>query len=713
MISLNKVSRKVVQSVLKNNGCSNTIRSFGSLSLTNSNNNNVSTINKPQNRNINNNNNNVNRFTNKSSTYKPMSTFSLPESGKMITRLNINNKSESSGLDVAVYRFYSKSHEKIRNVAIIAHVDHGKTSLVDQLLRQSGAIKTTEKDERVMDSNALEKERGITIMAKCTSFEFKKHKLNIVDTPGHGDFGGEVERVLSMVDGVVLLVDATEGPMAQTKFVLSKALSQGLKPIVVINKLDRSTARVDEVENEIFDLFATLGASDEQLNYPTLYASGRQGWAIRSRGDEQKDILPLLDTIIEYVECPNVKPEEPFSMLVTNLESDPFVGRIVTGKIYTGKAKVGQPLRVVDMEGNVIEDGSKITKIFCRRAMERIVLDEGEAGDIVGIAGFTQATVTNSLVAEGIKEPIKAIPIDPPVLSMHFEANNSPFAGKEGIHCTTLKIKNRLLKEIESNVSLQVNTSGETFEVKGRGELQLGILLENMRREGFEVAVSQPKVVFTKDEQGNLLEPQEEVTIDVDTEYSGAIIEKLSKRNGDITEMKQSMGKSRLVFLVPSRGLIGLRSELINDTKGTGVMNHLFHSYVPHKGPMDNKEKGALISMSEGVATAFSLSALEGRGTLFIAPQTQVYSGMIIGENSKLQDLDVNPVKAKQLTNIRTTVKEEGIRLSPPKLLKLEEAIACVKEDELIEITPKNIRLRKRELETSKRQKINRDKKQM
>ncbi|EGC29569.1 hypothetical protein DICPUDRAFT_42693 [Dictyostelium purpureum] len=613
-------------------------------------------------------------------------------------------------MKIQIVRYYSHSYEKIRNVAIIAHVDHGKTSLVDQLLRQSGAIKETEKDERVMDSNQLEKERGITIMAKCTSFDYKNHKLNIVDTPGHGDFGGEVERVLSMVDGVVLLVDATEGPMAQTKFVLSKALGAGLKPIVVINKLDRSTARVDEVENEIFDLFATLGANDEQLNYPTLYASGRQGWAVKNRDDDKKDILPLLDTIVDYVSAPNVKPEEPFSMLVTNLESDPFVGRIVTGKVYSGKAKIGSPLRVVTMSGDVIEEG-KITKIFCRRATERIILEEGEAGDIIGIAGFPNATVTNSIIAEGIKEAIPAIPIDPPVISMHFEANNSPLAGKEGTQCTTLKIKSRLFKEIESNVSLQVIANGETFEVKGRGELQLGILLENMRREGFEVSVSQPKVVFKRDENNTLLEPQEEVTIDVDSEYSGNIIEKLSKRKGDIIEMKQSMGKSRLVFLVPSRGLIGLRSELINDTKGTGVMNHLFHSYIPHKGAMDNKEKGCLVSMSDGTATSHSLSYIEDRGTLFIGPQTQVYSGMIIGESSKSQDLDVNPVKAKQLTNIRTTSKEEGVRLQPPKLLKLEEAISSVKEDELIEITPKSIRLRKRELDANKRAKIQREKK--
>ncbi|KYQ90744.1 elongation factor tu family protein [Tieghemostelium lacteum] len=607
-------------------------------------------------------------------------------------------------------RNYSTNNEKIRNVAIIAHVDHGKTSLVDQLLRQSGALKDV-KDERVMDSNQLEKERGITIMAKCTSFTFNGYKLNIVDTPGHGDFGGEVERVLSMVDGVVLLVDATEGPMAQTKFVLSKALQAGLRPIVVINKMDRNTARVDEVENEIFDLFATLDANDDQLNYPTLYASGRQGWAVKQRNDDQKNIHPLLETIIDYVKAPQVKADEPFSMLVTNLESDPFVGRIVTGKIYSGRVKIGQPLKVMDIDGNILES-SKVTKIFARKGIERVILEEGEAGDIIGIAGFPNATVTNSVIApEGIDKPIKANPIDPPVISMHFEVNTSPFSGKEGTQLTALKIKNRLLKELESNVSLHVNVSGETFEVKGRGELQLGILLENMRREGFELAVSQPKVVFQKDEAGHTMEPQEEVIIDVDTEYSGAIIEKLSKRKGDIIEMKQGMGKSRLVFMVPSRGLIGLRSELINDTKGTGVMNHLFHSYVPHKGPMDNREKGALISMMEGQTTAYALSSLEDRGTLFVGPQTPVYSGMIVGENSKQNDLDVNPVKAKQLTNIRTVSKEEGIRLQPPKILKLEEAIASVKEDELIEITPKSIRLRKRELDMTKRQKIARDKK--
>ncbi|EGG21474.1 elongation factor TU family protein [Cavenderia fasciculata] len=492
--------------------------------------------------------------------------------------------------------------QKIRNVAIIAHVDHGKTSMVDQLLRQSGTLKDTQ-NERVMDSNALEKERGITIMAKNTSLNFKDYKLNIVDTPGHGDFGGEVERVLSMVDGVVLLVDATEGVMAQTKFVLSKALAAGLRPIVVINKMDRTTIRVDEVENEIFDLFATLGATDDQMGYPTLYASARMGWAVRSRGDDQKGITPILDTIIEYVHAPKVEVDKPFSMLVTNLETDPFLGRIVTGK-------------------------------------------------------------------------------------------------------------QRLIKELESNVSMQVQFQGEgAFEVKGRGELQLGILLENMRREGFEVAVSQPRVVFKKEQDGSILEPQEEVIIDVDAEFSGLIIEKMSKRKGDLLEMKQSMGKSRLVFLVPSRGLIGLRSELVNDTKGTGVFNHLFHSYIPHKGPMGNNDKGAIISISEGITTMHALSSIEDRGILFVGAQVQVYEGMIIGEHSKAGDLDVNPVKTKHLTNMRTTVKEEGIRLAPPRPLKLEEAIAAVRDDELIEITPKSIRLRKRELETGKRLKATKDKK--
>ncbi|EFA81168.1 elongation factor tu family protein [Heterostelium album PN500] len=609
-------------------------------------------------------------------------------------------------------RSFSSSIEKIRNVAIIAHVDHGKTSLVDQLLRQSGTLKD-EQTERVMDSNALEKERGITIMAKCTSLSYSNHKLNIVDTPGHGDFGGEVERVLSMVDGVVLLVDATEGPMAQTKFVLSKALQAGLRPIVVINKMDRSTIRVDEVESEIFDLFATLGANDDQLNYPTLYASARQGWAVKNRNDDQKGILPLLDTIIDYVKHPKVEVDKPFSMLVTNLESDPFVGRIVTGKVYSGKVKIGTPLRVITNTGQLVEEG-KVTKIFARRGVERLTLEEGEAGDIIGIAGFPTATVTNTVGDATVAEPIYAQPIDPPVLSMFFEVNNSPFAGKEGTQLTSLKIKQRLMKELESNVSMQVQFQGEgAFEVKGRGELQLGILLENMRREGFEVAVSQPRVVFKKDpETGATLEPQEEVIIDVDAEYSGVVIEKLSKRKGDLIEMKQSMGKARLCFMVPSRGLIGLRSELINDTKGTGVFNHLFHSYIPHKGPMANMEKGALISMSEGVTSSFALSGLEDRGILFVGPAVPVYGGMIIGENSKLNDLDVNPVKTKHLTNMRTTVKEEGIRLSPPKVLKLEEAIACVKDDELIEITPKSIRLRKRELDIGKRQKAARDKKQ-
>eukprot|EP01132_Coremiostelium_polycephalum_P006141 gene6141-7650_t len=688
----NESSKKIIKSIFLNNNCYRGLvsSSLSSTSTTNT----ITTINK--------------RSISSSSSNSNRSTIFRNPSYISKNQFIINSKQSQSVISNN-YSTTGAKHENVRNVAIIAHVDHGKTSLVDQLLKQSGTLK--ENLERVMDSNQLEKERGITIMAKCTSLNFKDYKLNIVDTPGHGDFGGEVERVLSMVDGVVLLVDATEGPMAQTKFVLSKALQAGLKPIVVINKMDRSTIRVDEVESEIFDLFATLGATEEQLSYPTLYASGREGWADLSREGDRANIHPLLDTMISYVPCPNVKPDEPFSMLVTNLESDPFVGRIVTGKIYSGRIKVGAPLRVMDTKGSVIEAG-KVTKIFARRGIERIQLEEGEAGDIIGIAGFPSATVSNTIATESVTEPIYAQPIDPPVLAMHFEPNNSPFAGKEGTHLTSLKIKQRLLKELESNVSLQVVFSGETFEVKGRGELQLGILLENMRREGFEVAVSQPRVVFKK-EEGQILEPQEEVTIDVDSEYSGMIIEKLSKRKGDIIEMKQSMGKSRLVFLIPSRGLIGLRSEIINDTKGTGVMNHLFHSYIPHKGAMQNLEKGALISMSEGSTTAFALSSIEDRGILFVGPQVPVYAGMVIGEHAKLNDLDVNPVKTKHLSNMRTTSKEEGIRLQPPKVLKLEEAIASVKEDELIEITPKTIRLRKKELDAGKRARITKDKKNM
>eukprot|EP01112_Ceratiomyxa_fruticulosa_P016825 TRINITY_DN5135_c0_g1_i1.p1 TRINITY_DN5135_c0_g1~~TRINITY_DN5135_c0_g1_i1.p1 ORF type:complete len:692 (-),score=163.23 TRINITY_DN5135_c0_g1_i1:51-2126(-) len=604
----------------------------------------------------------------------------------------------------------NKHYQKIRNVAIIAHVDHGKTSLVDQLLRQSGSIKENS-NERVMDSNQLEKERGITILAKCTSIRWKDFQLNIVDTPGHGDFGGEVERVLGMVDGVVLVVDATEGPMAQTKFVLSKALQAGLKPLVVLNKMDRNTIRVDEVENEIFELFANLEANDSQLSYPTLYASARHGWAVRNKDDEKNSITPLLDAIVEYVSPPKVTeptssdPNVGFSMLVTTLETDPFFGRIVTGKIYGGTARVGLPLKVIDREGNLIEDG-KVFKVIARRGTDRIILDEGQAGDIIGLAGFNKAFVTHTLCSPEITQPIPSQPIDPPVLAMTFSVNTSPFAGTDGQSVTSTKLRSRLFKELENNVSMTVNPSpdgGESFEVKGRGELQMGILLENMRREGFEVSVSQPKVVMKK-EDDQTLEPVEEVTIDVDLEYSGLIIEKMMKRKADMVDMKQSGGKCRLVFYCPSRGLLGFRSELTNDTRGTAVLNHLFHKYQPYKGQMEGLSKGAIISMEDGVATGYALESIQERGVLYIQPGAKIYKGMIIGEHSRDNDIDVNPVKTKHLSNVRTTQKEEFTRLNAPKILSLEDAIACVKDDELIEVTPKSIRIRKKELDTGARQ---------
>eukprot|EP01113_Clastostelium_recurvatum_P036999 TRINITY_DN5366_c0_g1_i1.p1 TRINITY_DN5366_c0_g1~~TRINITY_DN5366_c0_g1_i1.p1 ORF type:complete len:699 (-),score=235.40 TRINITY_DN5366_c0_g1_i1:59-2155(-) len=609
----------------------------------------------------------------------------------------------------SIFTRYSRTYatqtvaSKYRNVAIIAHVDHGKTSLVDQLLKQSGSIKL-ESSERVMDSNQLEKERGITILAKCTSLQWGDHQLNIVDTPGHGDFGGEVERVLGMVDGVVLLVDATEGPMAQTKFVLSKALKAGLKPVVVLNKMDRNTIRSDEVENEIFDLFAALEASDAQLDYPTLYASAREGWAIRGKTDERKGMNALFDTIISYVPPPTIVPGRPFTMLATTLESDPFLGRIVTGKVYSGTVKAGMPLKVLDREGKMVEEG-KVIKVLGRRGMDKVVLEEGTAGDIVGIAGFGKSFVTNSLVAPDITEAIPAQPIDPPVLAMTFSVNTSPLAGKEGSQITSTKLKARLYKELESNVSMTVEPArgqGEAFEVKGRGELQMGILIENMRREGFEMSVSQPRVVFKKEDR-ELMEPIEEVTIDVDQEFSGGVMQKMMKRKADIIDMKQSAGKSRLVFRCPSRGLIGFRAELINDTRGTAVLNHLFSGYEPYKGQMEGLSKGAIVSLESGLATAYALETLQDRGVLFITPQTKVYQGMVIGEHSRDNDIDVNPAKSKALSNVRTVMKDDFIKLNAPRLISLETAIAAVKEDELIEVTPLSIRLRKREVDPGAR----------
>jgi len=582
----------------------------------------------------------------------------------------------------------------IRNIAIIAHVDHGKTTMVDEMLKQSGTI-TASENERVMDSNQLEKERGITILSKITGFNWKGIKVNLVDTPGHGDFGGEVERVLSMVEGVILLVDATEGVMAQTKFVLSKALASGLRPIVVLNKMDRKEIlRVTEVEGEIFDLFMALEATEQQMSYPTLYAAGRAGWCIANRGDPQKNMEPLFDAILTHVPPPKVVPGAPFSMLVTTLESDPYLGKIVVGKVRSGSVKMSDPIHALSLAGQITDVG-KVNKISSRKGLEKVFLEEAHAGDIIGIAGLEKATVTSTIASPTVTQPIKANPIDPPVLSVRMFVNNSPLSGKEGSHSTFPTIKKRLDKEVETNVSIAVAQaeSGEALQVSGRGELQLGVLIENMRREGFEISVSPPEVVF-KEENGKKLEPVEEVTIDVDHEYSSAILDKMTNRKAEFVDMKQIAGKTRLQYLCPSRILVGLRNELLTQTRGTAVFNHLFHSYAPYQAGLSVSRRGSLISMATGVCTSYSLGMLEARGTLFVEPQTKVYPGMVIGEHSRETDLEVNPTKAKALSNMRTTSKEEQVRLSPIRQFSLEEAIAYVRGDQLLEITPQSIRIR-------------------
>ena len=602
---------------------------------------------------------------------------------------------------------------KIRNIAIIAHVDHGKTTLVDNMLKQSGTFRENEKvADRVMDSGDIERERGITISAKPTAIQWNDYKINIVDTPGHADFGGEVERILSMVDGVVLLVDAAEGPLPQTKFVLSKALKLGLRPIVCINKIDRSDARPDEVLNETFDLFDKLGATDSQLDFPYLFACGRDGWAVRNLTDEHKDLTPLFQLIIDHVPAPDCNGtrcqiDAPFSMLATTLEADPYVGRILTGKIESGTVRVGQTVKAINMRGELVET-TKITKIIEHRGIEKVSLDSASAGDIVVVAGFSRATVADTLCAPDVTEPIPAMPIDPPTLTMTFFVNTSPLAGQSGKKLTSRMIGERLFKEAETNIALRVTQSAnnESFEVSGRGELQLGILIETMRREGFELSVSRPRVVMQDGPNGEKLEPIEEVVIDVDDEFSGVVIEKMTKRKATITEMKSSGGgKTRIVFSAPSRGLIGYLSEFRTDTRGTGIMNRVFSGYEPYRGPISQYRPGVLVSMESGVTTTYALHNLEPRGVLFVGPQTEVYSGMIVGEHSKENDLEVNPVRGKELTNVRSVTADEKLFLAPPRKISLEEALSYIQDDELVEVTPATIRLRKKELDSNIRKK--------
>lgn len=605
---------------------------------------------------------------------------------------------------------------KIRNIAIIAHVDHGKTTLVDNMLKQAGTFRENEHvEDRVMDSGDIERERGITISAKPTSIQWGEYKINIVDTPGHADFGGEVERILSMVDGVVLLVDSAEGPLPQTKFVLSKALKLNLRPIVCINKIDRGDARPDEVLTETFDLFDKLGATDSQLDFPYLYACGRDGWAIRDLKDidnPNKDLTPLFQLIVDHVSAPDCNGtrcqlDAPFTMLATTLEADPYVGRILTGKIESGTVRVGQTVKAINMAGEFIEN-AKITKIIEHQGINKVSRDSASAGDIVVIAGFSKATVSDTLCDPSVNEPIPAMPIDPPTLTMTFFVNTSPLAGKSGKKLTSRMIGERLFKEAETNIALKVSQSenNEAFEVSGRGELQLGILIETMRREGFELSVSRPRVVMQTGENGEKLEPIEEVVIDVDDEFSGVVIEKMTKRKATITEMKPSgIGKTRIVFSAPSRGLIGYLSEFRTDTRGTGIMNRVFDSYGPYRGPITQYRPGVLVSMEAGATTTYALHNLEPRGVLFVGPQTEVYSGMIVGEHSKENDIEVNPVRGKQLTNVRSVTADEKLFLAPPRKMSLEEALSYIQDDELVEVTPATIRLRKKELDSGKRKK--------
>ncbi|MCW1402545.1 translational GTPase TypA [Novosphingobium sp. MW5] len=600
-----------------------------------------------------------------------------------------------------------------RNIAIIAHVDHGKTTLVDQLFRQSGTFRDNQRvEERAMDLNDLEKERGITILAKPTSIEWNGVRINIVDTPGHADFGGEVERILSMVDGVILLVDSSEGAMPQTKFVTGKALALGLRPIVVVNKVDRPDERIQEVLDEVFDLFVTLDATDDQLDFPVLYASGRNGYASEDPSRREGTLEPMFQKIVDHVPPPNLDTEAPFSFLVTLLDRDNFLGRVLTGRVQSGTVKANQPIHALDADGKVIETG-RASKIMAFRGLDRVPVDEAKAGDIISLAGLTVATVSNTIADTSVSTPIKAQPIDPPTLSMRFAVNDSPMAGREGDKVTSRMIRDRLMREAESNVAIKVTESADkdSFEVAGRGELQLGVLIETMRREGFELGISRPRVLFGEDENGNRTEPYETVVIDVDDEHSGTVIDKMNLRKGEMTDMRPSGGgKTRITFTAPSRGLIGYHGEFLSDTRGTGIMNRLFEKYGPHKGPIEGRKNGVLISNGTGEAVAYALGPLEERGILFVGVGTPLYEGMIIGENAKPEDLEVNPMKSKQLTNFRSSGKDDAIRLTPPKIMTLEQAIAYIDDDEMVEVTPKSIRLRKAILDPHERKKASRKK---
>ncbi len=602
---------------------------------------------------------------------------------------------------------------ELRNIAIIAHVDHGKTTLVDELLKQSGSFRDNQAvSERAMDSNDIERERGITILAKCTSVEHNGIRINIVDTPGHADFGGEVERILSMVDGVCLLVDAAEGPMPQTKFVTAKALALGLRPIVVLNKVDKPDAEPDRALNEVFDLFANLGATDEQLDFPHIYASGRAGWADLDLDGPRKNLDALFDMIVAHVPAPRqVKDaDKPFRMLATTLSADPFIGRILTGRVESGTLRVGETLKALSRSGEKLEQ-FRVTKVLAFRGLNQTAIDEAIAGDIVTLAGMSKATVADTLCALELDIPLPAQPIDPPTITVTFGINDSPLAGKDGNKVQSRVIRERLMRESEVNVAIKVadTPGGDAFEVSGRGELQMGVLIENMRREGFELSISRPRVIF-RDIDGVKCEPLEEVTIDVDDEYTGAVIEKVTgPRKGEMVEMKPAgVGKTRIIAHVPSRGLIGYHGQFMTDTRGTGVLNRVFHDWAPYKGPIEGRRQGVLISMESGVSVAYAMWKLEDRGHFFIGVQEQVYTGMIIGEHNRDNDLEVNPLKGKQLTNVRASGTDEAVRLTTPVKLSLEQSIAYIDDDELVEVTPKNIRMRKRYLDPNDRKRQSR-----
>jgi GTP-binding protein len=599
---------------------------------------------------------------------------------------------------------------KLRNIAIIAHVDHGKTTLVDALLRQSGAFHAHQKvAERALDSGDLERERGITILAKCTSVMWGDVRVNIVDTPGHADFGGEVERILGMVDGALLLVDAAEGPMPQTKFVTAKALKFGLRPIVVINKVDRPDARADEVLNEIFDLFVALEASPEQLDFPVLYAVGRDGWASADSAAKGENLAPLFDRIVAHVPPPTVEAEKPFAMLVTTLEYDSYLGRVLTGRIQSGSIAPNTTVKALARDGREIER-ARLTKLLLFRGLQRQAGERAEAGDIVALAGLSTATVADTICAVEVETPIQAEPVDPPTLAMTFSINDSPFAGQEGSKVTSRQIRERLLREAEGNVAIRVRETedADAFEVAGRGELQLGVLIETMRREGYELSISRPRVLI-READGEKLEPMEEVLIDVDEAFAGIVVEAMSVRKAEMREMRPSGGgKTRLTFLAPSRGLIGYHGEFLTETRGTGVMSRLYHGYGPWKGAIPGRRNGVLISNATGETVAYALNNLEGRGALFVDPGVKTYAGMIVGEHSRDNDLEVNPLKTKQLTNIRAAGKDDAIRLTPPRRLTLEDALVYIADDELVEVTPKSIRLRKRLLDPNARKRAER-----